>query len=106
MGKITFKKYVPSSLFGGITSFAGSILMIFFSILTCTIGSQGGPNKMAAANFFGVIFYAIDLFSLYILFSHFRPRDALMGIFLLFFHELCVNLHVHKTTFERNYSLE
>ena len=28
----------------------------------------------------------IDLFSLYILFSHFRPRDALMGIFLLFFH--------------------
>ena len=29
---------------------------------------------------------SIDLFSLYILFSHFRPRDALMGIFLLFFH--------------------
>ena len=28
----------------------------------------------------------IDLFGLYILFSHFRPRDALMGIFLLFFH--------------------
>ena len=53
MGKITFKKYVPSSLFRGITSsFAGSIqTMIFFSILTCTIGSQGGPNKMAAANF-------------------------------------------------------
>ena len=29
--------------------------------------------------------HVIDLFSLYILFSHFRPRDALMGIFLLFF---------------------
>ena len=29
---------------------------------------------------------SIDLFSLYILFSHFRPRDALMGIFFLFFH--------------------
>ena len=28
----------------------------------------------------------IDLSGLYILFSHFRPRDALMGIFLLFFH--------------------
>ena len=28
----------------------------------------------------------IDLFRLYILFSHFRPRDALMGIFLLLFH--------------------
>ena len=28
----------------------------------------------------------IDLSSLCILFSHFRPRDALMGIFLLFFH--------------------
>ena len=48
----------------------------------------------------------IDLFSLYILFSHFRPRDTLMGICLLFFHWLCVHLHVHKTTFERNYSLE
>ena len=32
-------------------SFAGSIQMIFFSKLTCTMGSQGGPNKMAAANF-------------------------------------------------------
>ena len=29
---------------------------------------------------------SIDLFGLYILFSHFRPRDALMGIVLLFFH--------------------
>ena len=27
----------------------------------------------------------IDIFSLYILFSHFTPRDALMGIFLAFF---------------------
>ena len=53
MGNLTFKKYVPSSLFRGITSsFAGSIqTMIFFSIGTCTIGSQGGPNKIAAANF-------------------------------------------------------
>ena len=32
-------------------SFAGSIQMTFFSMLTCTIGSQGGPNKMATANF-------------------------------------------------------
>ena len=30
-------------------------------------------------------FLAKDLFSLYVLFSHFRPRDALMEIFLLFF---------------------
>ena len=29
---------------------------------------------------------SIDLFSLYVLFSHFRPRDALMEICLLFFH--------------------
>ena len=28
---------------------------------------------------------SIDLLSLYILFSHFRPRDALMGVFYLFF---------------------
>ena len=48
----------------------------------------------------------IDIFSLYVLFSHFRPRDVLMGIFLLSFHKLCVHLHVHKTTLERNYSLE
>ena len=27
----------------------------------------------------------IDLFSFYVLFSHFKPRDALMGICLLFF---------------------
>ena len=27
---------------------------------------------------------SIDLLSLYVLFSHFRPRDALMGICLLF----------------------
>ena len=32
-------------------SSAGSIQMIFLSMLTCKIGSQGGPNKMAAANF-------------------------------------------------------
>ena len=32
-------------------SFAGSILRIFLLIVTCTIGSQGGRNKMAAANF-------------------------------------------------------
>ena len=28
----------------------------------------------------------IDHLTLYILFCHFRPRDALMGICLLFFH--------------------
>ena len=27
----------------------------------------------------------MDLFSLYVLFSHFKPRDALMGICLLYF---------------------
>ena len=32
-------------------SFAGSIQMIFFSMLTFKIGSQGGPDKMAPANF-------------------------------------------------------
>ena len=48
----------------------------------------------------------MDLFSLFVLFSHFRPRDILMGVFLLLFHKLCVHLHVHKTKFERNYSLE
>ena len=51
MGTITFRKNEPSSLFSGITSFAGSNQMIFISMLTCTIWSQGGPNKMAVANF-------------------------------------------------------
>ena len=32
-------------------SFAGSIQMIFFSLIICTIGSQGDTNKTAAANF-------------------------------------------------------
>ena len=45
-------------------------------------------------------------FSLYVLFFHFTPRDVLIGIFLLFFHNLCLHLHVQKTTFERNYSQE
>ena len=31
--------------------------------------------------------FPIDLFILYILFFHFRPRGALMGIFLLFFFQ-------------------
>ena len=39
----------------------------------------------------------MDLF-LYVLFSHFRPRDVPKGIFLLFFHKLCIHMHVHKTT--------
>ena len=66
------------------------------SLLLCGFWQSGTGTNM----------HRIELSSLNILFSHFRPRDALMGIFLLFFHELCVNLHVHKTTFERNYSLE
>ena len=48
----------------------------------------------------------IDLFSLYLFFPHFRPCDVLMGILLQFFHKLCELEHEHKTTFERNYSIE
>ena len=45
----------------------------------------------------------MDLFSLSVLFSRFRP-DVHVGIFpFCFFHKLCVHLHVHKTTFERNH---
>ena len=39
----------------------------------------------------------IDLFSLYVLFSHFRPRDVPKGIFLLFFHKLCIRRHLKET---------
>ena len=42
----------------------------------------------------------IDLFSLYILFSHFRPLDALKGIFLLFFFSV-VTFTFAKPTFEK-----
>ena len=42
-----------------------------------------------------------DLFSLYVLFSHFRPRDVPKGNFLLCFHKLCIHVHVPKTTFDR-----
>ena len=44
----------------------------------------------------------IDLFSLYILFSHFRPLDSLKGIFLLFFFSsyayicTCISRHLKK----------
>ena len=47
----------------------------------------------------------MDPFSLFVLFSHFGPLDGLMGVFLLFFHDLCLRLHVHKNTIERSYSL-
>ena len=57
MRTITLRKNKPSSLFSGITSFAGSNQMIFISMLTCAIGSQGGPNKMAAANFLWLHFH-------------------------------------------------
>ena len=42
---------------------------------------------------------SIDLFSLYVLFSHFRPRGVLIGICLFF-------LSLFMRTFERKYSLE
>ena len=46
--------------------------------------------------------FAIDLFSLYILFSHFRPRDAVMGIFPFFFINYayictCIRRHLKET---------
>ena len=44
------KKTGSSNLLSNM-SFAGSIQMIFFSMLICTIVSQCSPNKMAAANF-------------------------------------------------------
>ena len=48
--------------------------------------AQGRRSDNPTAADFGYNDLRIDLFGLYILFSHFRPRDALMGIFLLFFH--------------------
>ena len=47
--------------------------------------------------------FLIDLFSLYVLFSRFRPRDALMGICLLFFFInyayicTCMRRHLKET---------
>jgi len=48
----------------------------------------------------------IDFFSLYVLFSHFRPGDVLMGICLLFVSLVMRTFARAGTTFERNYSLE
>ena len=53
-------------------------------------------------------FLTIDLFSLYVLFSQFRPRDVLQGIASCLFINyayICTWMHVHMTTFERNSSL-
>ena len=36
------------------------------------------------------LFSSMDLFSLYVLFSHFRPSDVPKGIFFLFLHTLCI----------------
>ena len=46
---------------------------------------------------------AIDLFSFVLFVSHFRPHDFPKGIFLLFFHKLCIH---YKIAFERDCSLE
>ena len=46
-----------------------------------------------------------DLFGLYVLFSQFKPRDVLKGIFILSFRKLYMHKHVNKKTFERNSSL-
>ena len=45
-------------------------------------------------------FSQIDLFSLNVLFSHFRPRDVLKAILLWFFRKLFVHKLFHKTTFD------
>ena len=45
-------------------------------------------------------------FSLYVLISYFRPRDALIGICFLFFSLVMRTFARAGTTFERNYSLE
>ena len=49
--------------------------------------------------------HAMD-FCFYVLFSHFRLRNVLKGISLLSFPKLCVHVHAHKMTLERNYSLK
>ena len=52
-------------------SFAGSIQMIFFSMLTCAIRSQGGSNKMVASNFLWLRFLnnrsSINLFFFFLI---------------------------------------
>ena len=59
--------------------------------------------EMAALS---IVNWLMDLFSLYVLFSHFRSRDVPKGIFFLFLHKLCIHMHVQKAKFERNFSLE
>lgn len=48
----------------------------------------------------------MDLFGLYILFSHFRPPGVLLGISLFMLKVIGEHVHVHKMTFGRKYSLE
>ena len=55
-------------------SFVGGIQIIFFSMLTFLIGSQGGPNKMAAANF---------------LWLHFLNNGSSIQSFFFFFWDQC-----------------
>ena len=62
--------------------------------------------KVANVGLVMVVCIASICDSLYASCSHFRPRDVLIGIFLLSFNKLCVHAHVYKTTFERNYTLE
>ena len=56
-----------------------SIVREYFVLLTSTL--TVGLKKVRVMQ----RTISVDLLSMYILFPHFRPRDALKGIFLLFF---------------------
>ena len=59
---------------------------------------RGSSTTVFLSKFYFLTFISMDPFSLYVLFSHFKPCDFLMGIFLLFLYMSCVHVHVHKTT--------
>ena len=48
----------------------------------------------------------MDLFILYVLFSHFRPGDVPKGIFLLFFHELSCSAGNNFSSFTGHMSFQ
>ena len=65
----------------------GDLSVASRSIICFSLRLRQIPDLLATdeSGYFAQPRSIIDLFSLYILFSHFRPRDALTGIFLLFF---------------------
>ena len=113
--RITFLVCITIKFLLNVTKFRAETAKLSHILLPARLHSSVGgashwPREGHGFNFSNCVLHCEDhvffLFSLYVLFFHFRPRDIPKGIFLLFLGKLCIHMHVYKTTSEINCSLE